>query len=74
MGDWNSEALEVNTWMETQGLTNTICDLNRYSGDTIRNKKSKDFPIYGINCTAPLTVNRGRFPSFRRLVGDHWAL
>ena len=74
MGDYNSEASEVNTWMETQGLTNTICDLNRYSGDPIRNKKSKDFPIYGINCTAPLTVNRGRFPSFRRLVGDHWAL
>ena len=28
MGDYNSEASEVNTWMETQGLTNKICNLN----------------------------------------------
>ena len=31
MGDWNSEALKVNTHMYTQGLTNTICDLQGYS-------------------------------------------
>ena len=30
MGDWNSKALEVNTWMETQGLTNPICYLHGY--------------------------------------------
>ena len=29
--DWNSEALEINTCMETQGLTNTICNLHRYA-------------------------------------------
>ena len=29
MGVWNSEALGVNTWMETQELTNKICNLNR---------------------------------------------
>ena len=28
MGDYNSAALEVNTWMKTQGLANTICGLN----------------------------------------------
>ena len=30
MGDWNSEALEVNTWMGIQGLANTICNLHGY--------------------------------------------
>ena len=30
MGDWNSEASDVNTWMETQGLTNKICNLHEY--------------------------------------------
>ena len=28
MGGWNSEASEVNIWMETQGLANTIFDLH----------------------------------------------
>ena len=28
VGDWNSEAPEVNTWMETKRLKNTICDLH----------------------------------------------
>ena len=27
-GDWNNEALEVNTCMETHGLTNTIYNLH----------------------------------------------
>ena len=31
MRDWDSEALEVNTCMETQVLTNTIYNLHGYS-------------------------------------------
>ena len=30
MGDCNIEASEVNKWMETQGLTNKICNLHGY--------------------------------------------
>ena len=30
MEDWNSEASEVNTWVETQGLINTIFNLHGY--------------------------------------------
>ena len=36
IGEWNSEASEVNKWMETHGLTNTICNLHGYSDDTIK--------------------------------------
>ena len=31
MEDYNSEASEVNTWMKTQVLTNTICNIHGYS-------------------------------------------
>ena len=35
MGDCNSEASEVYTWMETQGLTDKICNLHDYSYEPI---------------------------------------
>ena len=35
MGVCNSEALEVNTWMETKVLNYTICNLHDYSNSTI---------------------------------------
>ena len=35
MGDCTSSESEVNTWMETQGLTNTICNLYGYSNAPI---------------------------------------
>ena len=73
MRDWNSEASEVNTWMETQGLTNTIFNINRYLDDLITYQQSKYCPIDGIYCSYPLTVNQGGFLSFGRLVGDHRA-
>ena len=44
MGDWNSEASEVNTCMETQGLTNKICDIHGYSDALITYQQSKDCP------------------------------
>ena len=74
MGDWNSEFLELKTWMKTKGLTNTICDLHGYSDVPITYKKSKEYPINGIYCTYPLTGNQGGFLYFGRLVGDHQAL
>ena len=60
--------------MKTQGLTNAICDIHRYSYVTITNQKLKDCPIDGIYCTAPLAANQGGFLSFGRLLGDHCAL
>ena len=70
MGDWNSETSEVNTWMETQGLTNTRCDLPGYSNASVTYQLLKDFPIDGICLSYSLTANRGGFISFRILVGD----
>ena len=35
MGDWNSESLEVKKWMETQVITNTICNIHGYSDASI---------------------------------------
>ena len=35
MEDCNSEASEVNTWMETQVLTNKICNLHGHSNAPI---------------------------------------
>ena len=60
MGDWNSEALEVNIWMETQGLTNKICNLHGCSDSTITYQRPKYCPINGIYCSAPLTEKPGR--------------
>ena len=54
MGGWNSEVSKVNVWMETQGLTNKICYLHGYSDVPITYQKSKDCPIDGIYCSAPL--------------------
>ena len=62
MGYWNSESPEVNTWMEKQGLTNTICNLHRYSKSPITHQRSKDCPINGIYRLASLTENRGVHP------------
>ena len=39
MGDWKSEASEVNIWMETQGLTNTIWNLHIYSNAPITHQQ-----------------------------------
>ena len=33
--DWNSEASEVNKWMETQVITNTIYNIRGYSNAPI---------------------------------------
>ena len=74
MGDWNSEALEVNIWMETQGITNTIYDLHGYSYALITYKQPKDCPIDNIYCSAHLAANWGGFLSFVRLVGYHRSL
>ena len=71
MGDWNSRALEVNTWIETQGLTNTICDIHSYSDILITYQRSKECPINGIYCADSLSENRGGFLSFGILVGYH---
>ena len=54
MGDWNGEASEVNTWMESQGLNNKIRNSHGYSDFPITYQKSKDYPIDGIYCRAPL--------------------
>ena len=70
MGDCNSEVLEVNIWMETQGLTNKICNLHGYSDSLITHQQSKDWPINIIYCSAPLAANRGGLLTFRILVGD----
>ena len=74
MGDWNSEALEVNIWMETQGLTNAICNIHRYSDYPITYQRSKDFSVDGIYCSDSLAANRGGFLSFGRLVRYHQSL
>ena len=42
VGDCNSEASEVKTWMETKGLTTIIFNLHRYSDDSITHQRSKD--------------------------------
>ena len=60
--------------METQGLTNTICNLHGYLDAPITYQQSKDCPIKIIYCSAPLASKRGGFLSFGRLVGDHRAL
>ena len=39
MGEWNSETSEVNPWIETQGLTNAICNLQDYSNSTIKHQQ-----------------------------------
>ena len=57
MGDLNSKESEVNTWMKTQGLDNTICAIHGYSDAPITYRKSKDCPIDGIYCTAHITAN-----------------
>ena len=74
MGDWNSEASEVNIWMETQGLTNTIFNLHRYFNYPIKYQRSKELPIDSIYWSASLVVKQGGFLSFEILVGDHQAL
>ena len=74
VGDCNSEASEVKTWMETKGLTNIIFNLHRYSDDSITHQRSKDWRIDGIYCSDPLVANREVFLSFGRLLGDHQAL
>ena len=71
MGDWNSEASEVSTWMEAQGLTNRICNFHGYSNATIKYQQSKYFPIDSIYCSSTLAENWGGFLSFGILVGDH---
>ena len=50
----NSEASEINTRMETQGLNNTIFNLHGYSDAPITYQISKGFPIKGIYCSASL--------------------
>ena len=57
--DWNIDVLEVNTWMETQGLVNTIFNLCGYSYVTITCQRSKVCHIDGIFCIYPLAENRG---------------
>ena len=74
MGDWNSEASEVNTWMETYGLTNKICNLHGYLKSPITYQRSKYRSIDGIYCSASLAANRGEFLSFGRLVGGYQSL
>ena len=64
MGDWNSEALEVNTWMETQAITNTICKIHGYLNAPITYQQSKYCPIDSIYCLASLEANWGGFLSF----------
>ena len=70
MVDWNSEALEVNTCMETQGLNNKICNIHGCSDAPITYQQSKDCPIDGIYYSSSLAENRGGFLYFGRLVGD----
>ena len=41
MGNWNSEASEVNKCMEIQQLANKICNLRRYSNDLITYQQLK---------------------------------
>ena len=60
--------------METQGHTNTICNLQGYSDAPITQQRSKDCPIDVIYCSDPLEANQGGFLSLRRIVGDHRAL
>ena len=74
MGDWKSGVSEVNTWMESQGLTNKIWNLHGYSDSTIKYQQSKDFPINGIYWSASLMANRRGFLSFGGLVGYHQSL
>ena len=74
LGDWNSEALYMKTWMEKNGPTNTILNLHGYSYFLITYQRSKYCPIYGIYCIDPLAENLGWFLSFVILVGGHCAL
>ena len=60
--------------METQGHTNTICNLQGYSDAPITQQRSKDCPIDVIYCSDPLEANQGGFLSLGRIVGDHRAL
>ena len=51
MGDFNSEVLELNTWMLTQVLTNIIFNPHGYSDAPITYQQLRYFPIYGIYCS-----------------------
>ena len=74
MGDCTISESEVNTWMETQGLTNTICNLYGYSNAPITYQQSKYCPICGIYCPDSLAEKWGGFLSFVILVVYHQAL
>ena len=41
IGDWNSEASEVDIWMTDHGLINSICELHRYDEVPITYQRSK---------------------------------
>ena len=69
--DWNSQASEVKTRMETHALTNTICNLHGYSNAPIKYQQSKYCLIDGIYCSTSLVAFRGGFLYFGRLLGDH---
>ena len=74
MGDCNIKASGVNTWMKTQGLTNKIMNIHKYSNNPITYQQSKDCPIDSINWSASLAANWGGFLSFGRILEDHEAL
>ena len=71
MGYWYSESQQINTWIETQGLTNTICDLHRYTDAPITYQQSKYCPINDTYCSARLAENQGSFLSLGIPVRDH---
>ena len=71
MGDFNSDFNELQEWMLTNGLVESICEMHGYDQAPITHTRSNKHPIDGIFCSPKLKGTQGGYLSFQALGGDH---
>ena len=74
MGDFNSDFSDLQEWMLTNGLVESICEMHGYEEAPITHTRSFQHPLDGIFCSPKLKGIQGGYLSFEALGGDHRGL
>ena len=74
MGDFNSDFSDLQEWMLTNGLVESICEMHGYEEALITHTRSFKHPLDGIFCSPKLKGVQGGYLSFEALGGDHRGL
>lgn len=74
MGDFNSDFTDLQEWMLTNGLVESICEIHGYENAPITHTRSHQHPLDGIFCSPNIKGVQGGYLSFQALGGNHRGL